>query len=112
MKARSYTCGVEAVLEAVGGRWKPLILWHLSTGSRRFGELRRLVDGISEKMLIQQLRDMQARGLVERRDFQQVPPHVAYSLTELGASLIEAMKPLCGWGERHMERIAKPRLSA
>jgi len=112
MKARHYTCGVEAVLDAVGGRWKPLILWQLSTGSRRFGELRRLVDGISEKMLIQQLRDMQARGLVERRDFRQVPPHVVYSLTALGASLIEALKPVCDWGTTHMRQIAKTRLSA
>ena len=107
MKRQAYGCGLEAALAVVGGKWKPIILWHLSPGRRRYGELRRLVTGISEKMLIQQLREMQADGIVARKDFQQVPPRVEYSLTPLGVSLSEVLRPLCDWGTKHMKRIEK-----
>jgi DNA-binding HxlR family transcriptional regulator len=106
MKRRAYGCGLEAALDVVGGKWKVLVLWHLASGPRRFGELRRLVAGISEKMLIQQLREMQADGVVARKDFQEVPPRVEYALTPFGVSLKESLKPLCDWGQRHMNRIA------
>jgi DNA-binding HxlR family transcriptional regulator len=105
MKQRVYGCGLEAALAVVGGKWKVLILWHLGPAPRRFGELRRLVAGISEKMLIQQLREMAADGIVARKDFQEIPPRVEYSLTPFGVSLTEALKPLCAWGTRHMRRI-------
>ena len=64
-----------------------------------------MIGGISEKMLIQQLREMEADGIVSRHDFQEVPPRVEYTLTDFGRSLVEALKPLCGWGTTHMERI-------
>jgi DNA-binding HxlR family transcriptional regulator len=105
MRTRSYGCGLEAALDVVGGKWKVLVLWHLSAGPRRFGELRRLVAGISEKMLIQQLREMACDGIVARKDFQEVPPRVEYALTDFGVSLREALRPLCEWGATHMERI-------
>jgi DNA-binding HxlR family transcriptional regulator len=105
MKKRTYYCGLEAALDVVGGKWKPLVLWHLASGTRRFGELRRLVEGISEKMLIQQLREMEADGIVARKVFHEVPPRVQYSLTEFGVSLGEALRPLCEWGGEHMSRI-------
>ena len=76
-------------------------------GPRRFGELRRLVTGISEKMLIQQLREMEADGIVARKDFREIPPRVEYSLTAFGVSLSEALRPLCDWGREHMSRIEK-----
>jgi DNA-binding HxlR family transcriptional regulator len=98
-------CGLEAALAVVGGKWKPIVLWRLADGARRFGELRRLVVGISEKMLIQQLREMEADRIVARKDFQVIPPHVEYSLTEFGISLAEALRPLCEWGREHMARI-------
>ena len=107
MKPQTYGCGLEAALAVVGGKWKPIVLWHLAEGPRRFGELRRLVTGISEKMLIQQLREMEADGIVDRKDFREIPPRVEYSLTEFGVSLGQALKPLCDWGREHMERIAR-----
>jgi len=107
---RVYGCGLEAALDVIGGRWKVLILWQSREGPRRFGELKRLVAGISEKMLIQQLRQMEADGIVRRRVYHEVPPKVEYSLTPFGASLQAALAPLCDWGERHMKRIgATPR---
>lgn len=98
-------CGLEAALAVIGGKWKALILWELATQPRRFGELRRRVSGISEKMLIQQLRDMEADGFVHREVFFEVPPRVEYSVTELGASLNAALAPLCAWGEEHKQEI-------
>jgi DNA-binding HxlR family transcriptional regulator len=100
------TCGLIPALEVIGGKWKALILWELHTGPRRFGELKRLVAGISEKMLIQALREMERDGIVRREVFHEIPPHVEYSATEFGASLNAALEPLCRWGEQHMERIA------
>ena len=82
MRRRPYGCGIEAALAVVGGKWKPIVLWHLSDDPRRFGELRRRVTGISEKMLIQQLREMEADGIVTRRDFRAIPPRVEYAQTE------------------------------
>lgn len=101
----TYDCGLSAALDVVGGKWKPLVLWGLAGGPRRFGELRRAIAGISEKMLIQQLRELEADGIVSRRDFGEVPPRVEYAITEFGGTLIEALKPLCGWGTTHMGRI-------
>src|SRR5690554_1550119 len=108
-EARPYSCGLDAAVDVIGGKWKPLILWELHAGVRRFGELRRALEGISEKVLIQQLREMEADGLVHREVYREVPPRVEYSLTELGESLNEALLPLGDWGERHMEIIAARR---
>ncbi len=104
-ETRAYHCGLEAALEVIGGKWKVLILWHLNPERRRFGELKRLVQGISEKMLIQQLRQMEMDGILHRQAFPEIPPRVEYSLTDFGVTLKEALTPLCQWGTRHMERI-------
>ena len=112
MQQRAYACGLEAALDVVGGKWKVLVLWHLSSGPRRFGELRRLVLGISEKMLIQSLREMERDGIVKRDDFREVPPRVEYSMTPFGVSLTEALTPLCEWGSRHMKRIGTMKAEA
>ncbi len=109
MKDGAYGCGLEAALDVIGGKWKVLVLWNLSAGPTRFGQLRRSVAGISEKMLIQQLREMEADGIVARQDFREVPPRVEYSLTPFGVSFIEALKPLCEWGSKHMGRIGATR---
>jgi DNA-binding HxlR family transcriptional regulator len=105
VRTQSYSCGLEAALDVVGGKWKVLILWQLGPQLRRFGELRRLVPGISEKMLIQQLREMEADGILSRKAYHEIPPRVEYSLTRFGVSLKEVLTPLCEWGATHMKRI-------
>jgi DNA-binding HxlR family transcriptional regulator len=111
MAGKRYGCGLEAALDVIGGKWKVLILWQSRGGPRRFGELKRLVPGITEKMLIQQLRQMEADGIVRRKVYHEVPPRVEYSLTAFGASLQDALVPLCDWGNRHVNRIAATRAS-
>ncbi|GAA4225212.1 DNA-binding HxlR family transcriptional regulator [Streptosporangium album] len=105
MKKRTYLCGLDAAVDVVGGKWKAMILWALHDRALRFGELRRSVSGISEKMLIQMLREMEVYGLVHREVYHQVPPKVEYSLTEFGHSLNTALIPLGLWGETHMQTI-------
>lgn len=101
-----YSCGLEAALQVIGGKWKVLILWALREEPRRFGELRRQIAGISEKMLIQHLKEMETDGIVTRRDYKEVPPRVDYALTSFGRSLFAALGPIADWGQKHMERIA------
>ncbi|MGP9018862.1 winged helix-turn-helix transcriptional regulator [Streptomyces sp. BR1] len=101
----TYSCGLDAAVDVVGGKWKPLILWALHAGTHRFGELRRQVDGVTEKVLIQQLRELEADGIVHREVYREVPPRVEYSLTAQGEALNTALGPLGEWGEAHMERI-------
>jgi DNA-binding HxlR family transcriptional regulator len=98
-------CGIGPAFEVIGGKWKALILWELHAQTRRFGELKRHVPGISEKMLIQQLREMEADGLIKRVVFHEVPPRVEYSATKLGTSLNVAMGPLADWGERYSKEV-------
>lgn len=105
VKKKTYSCGLEASLAIIGGKWKCLILWGLGQNARRFGELRRIVVGISEKMLIQELKEMELDGIVKRTDFHEVPPRVEYSLTRFGVELQEVLRPLCDWGTKHMRRI-------
>lgn len=105
MNQHMYSCGLTAALAVIGGKWKALILWEMNGGPRRFGELKRGVPGISEKMLIQALRELEADGVVHREVMHAVPPRVDYTVTAFGASLNEALESLCQWGEQHMERI-------
>lgn len=100
-----YSCGLDAAVSVVGGKWKPLILWHLHAAPKRHGVLRRSMAGISEKVLTQQLRELEAHGIVRREVFAEVPPRVEYSLTELGQSLNEALRALGDWGEEHADHI-------
>ncbi|WP_375382853.1 winged helix-turn-helix transcriptional regulator [uncultured Sphingomonas sp.] len=100
-------CGLDVSLAVVGGKWKPLILYHLQSGPRRFAEVKRLVGGISEKVLIQQLRELVAVGVLVRRDHQRVPPMVDYSLTPLGTTLVHALMPLCEWGTEHRRQVTE-----
>ena len=99
------TVFVQTTLKVLGGKWKILILWHLKDRTRRFNELKRLIPEITEKMLIQQLRELEKDGIVNRTSYSEVPPKVEYSFTDYGKSLEPALKSLCEWGEEHLERI-------
>ncbi|CAM3613054.1 winged helix-turn-helix transcriptional regulator [Isoptericola cucumis] len=100
-----YVCGIDAALDVVSGKWKGLILWELEAhGVRRFAELRRGLPGVSEKMLTQHLREMEADQLVVRTVYAEVPPRVEYTLTGHGRALNAALDPLGRWG---MERIRR-----
>lgn len=101
--AKHYHCPVELAIDVIGGKWKPVILAHLKQGVHRYGELRRLMPGISEKMLSQQLRELVADGLVRRDPQDTVPPTVEYRLTEHGAQLGPALQALYDWGLRRAE---------
>ena len=102
---RDVTCGLDVALAVIGGKWKPLILFHLASRPRRFGELRRLVHGISEKVLIQHLRELQSDGILRRTDHGEIPPRVDYTMTEFGLTLATALMPLCAWGEANRESV-------
>jgi DNA-binding HxlR family transcriptional regulator len=106
MTERNFQCGLEAVLAILGGKWKPLIVYHLASGPKRTGQLRRLVTNVSEKMLIQHLKELADDGVIRRIDFQTVPPHVEYELTDFGQSLAGVLAPLCEWGTRHTSEVA------
>jgi DNA-binding HxlR family transcriptional regulator len=107
MPKTSFTCGLDAALAVVGGKWKPLILFHLAPGKIRYASLRRQVGSVSDKMLSQQLRELEDDGVVERVDHQEIPPRVDYSLSPFGRSLAQALVPLCVWGTDHMNKIDK-----
>ena len=99
------SCGLGPALAVIGGKWKAVLLWEIHQQPRRFGELKRLIPGISEKMLIQHLREMETDGIISREIFHQVPPKVEYSITKFGASLDEALTPLANWGSKHAKRL-------
>jgi DNA-binding HxlR family transcriptional regulator len=105
MKNSAFTCGLDAALFVLGGKWKPLILFHLARGTRRYGELRRAIGKVSDKVLIQQLKELQADGIIDRVDFGEIPPKVEYSLTALGKTLGKALAPLCEWGTRNSRDV-------
>ncbi len=96
-------CSTRVILDHVMSKWGVLVLSALSDGTRRWGELRREVDGISEKMLASTLRTLADDGLVHRESFPTVPPHVEYSLTPLGRDLMDRMLPLMAWIAEHAD---------
>lgn len=99
-------CGLDVALRYIGGKWKPVLLFHLQFKPRRFGELKRLAEGISEKVLIQQLKDLTEDGIVSRHDYREVPPKVEYAITDFGKTLARALQPLCEWGNAHREYVS------
>lgn len=99
MENQMPTCPVETTLLLISNRWKVLIIRELLTGTKRFGELKKSIGHISQKVLTSNLRDMEANSLVKRDVFAEVPPHVEYSLTELGMSLKPILDAMYVWGE-------------
>ncbi len=105
MQPRPYSCGLDAAVDVIDGKWKVLIIWALAMQKRRFGELKRRLPGISEKVLAQHLREMESDEIVHREVYNETPARVEYSLTLHGISLKEALEPLCDWGNKHLERV-------
>ena len=100
----SNRCGLDVSIPYISGKWKPMLLYHLQSGRRRFGELRRLVFGISEKVLLQQLNELVEDELVRKLIHEQSIPKVEYEVTEFGLTLIDALRPLCDWGNANRDR--------
>ncbi len=95
---KTYNCPVEAALEVIGGKWKPLILWRIGNNVLRFSELQKALPGINTKMLTKQLRSLEKDGVILRKVYAEVPPHVEYQITDFGKTLIPILEALCDWG--------------
>lgn len=100
-----YTCGLDAAMAVVAGKWVPLILWELKEGPVRFNTLHRNLVGISQKMLTHHLKDLQCYGVVHRESYHEVPPRVEYSMTPAGYELLEALEPMADWAEKYIDAI-------
>ncbi len=98
-----FNCPVEATIELIGGKYKSVILWHLIEEKKRFSELKKLVPKATEKMLTQQLRDLEANGLIIRTVYPVVPPKVEYELSELGKTIIPVLDKMCSWGTEYLK---------
>lgn len=103
-------CPVEITLMLIGDKWKVLILRDLMNGTMRFGELRKSIGTVSQKVLTSQLRDMEANGLVERKVYAEVPPRVEYTLTQMGYSLKPILDAMWAWGENYKNEVAKSQM--
>ena len=105
----TFNCPVEATLSVIGGKWKAIILFYLSRRETiRFGEFKRFIPGITQKMLTQQLRELEQDGLIVRTVYPQVPPRVEYSISEYGQTLDPILSMMCSWGVEHMSRSDMP----
>ena len=100
----AHGCPVEATTSVIGGRWKGVILFHLVGGTKRFNQLRRLMPGVTQRMLTLQLRDLEANDVVHREVYAEVPPRVEYSLTEFGRTLEGIVLAMHEWGEAYVQR--------
>lgn len=104
MENKVFNCEKELTLNIIGGKWKMLILWHLGReGTKRFGELKSLMPGITQRMLVNQLRELEEDHIVHREVYPVVPPKVEYSLTELGESLMPILEAMYDWGKQYLD---------
>lgn len=101
-----YNCSMELTLDIIGGKWKPVIIWHLGKKTMRFNELKRALPNITQKMLTQQLRALEESRLINRVIYNQIPPKVEYSLTDYGKSLLPVLSDLCEWAIRYTNSIS------
>lgn len=103
----AFTCPMEATIHLIGGKYKAVILWHLMNATLRYSELHRKMPGATDKMLAQQLRELEADGLIHRTVYPVVPPKTEYSLTEFGQSLAPILDALCNWGRDYLENTGE-----
>lgn len=101
VQKKDYCYAVEAALDELGGKWKPLILYVLIEGKLRFSEIDKLLPSITQRMLTKQLRELEKDNLIHRKVYAEVPPKVEYSLTEKGDSVIPVLEAICEWGEKY-----------
>lgn len=101
----SYNCPVEATIDLIGGKYKAVILWHLMGKTLRYSELHRLVSRATDKMLAQQLREMENDGLIIRKVYPVVPPKTEYSLTDFGRTLVPILDAMCNWGADYLDEL-------
>jgi DNA-binding HxlR family transcriptional regulator len=102
-------CSVEAAIGLIDGKWKSIVLYHLLTGTLRFNEIRRHIPNVTQRMLTNQLRELEADGLIVRTVYAQVPPKVEYSLSPLGRSMESILMALKTWGDANIGRYGKPK---
>jgi DNA-binding HxlR family transcriptional regulator len=95
-----FYCPVDLTLSVIGGRWKALVFWNLRNGTKRYGEIKKTLVGINDKMLAQVLRDLEKNGVVNRKVYEVIPPKVEYSLTKEGKKLLPVMDLMSKWGEK------------
>jgi DNA-binding HxlR family transcriptional regulator len=95
-----YYCPVDLTLSVIGGRWKGLVFWNLRHGTLRFGEIKKILVGINDKMLTQVLRELEVSGVVNRKVYEVIPPKVEYSLTKEGKKLLPVMMQMEQWGQK------------
>ena len=100
-------CTITTTLRMMGGKWKSVILWHLINRTRRFSELKHLIPDITQKMLTQQLRELEEDGLIRRKVYAEVPPRVEYSLTAYGRTLIPVLNAMAQWGLEHEQNVMR-----
>ncbi|HEY2038829.1 MAG TPA: helix-turn-helix domain-containing protein [Edaphobacter sp.] len=105
-KKEASECPIDAMLSVIDGRWKGTILWRLSEGPMRTGELRRSIPGITERMLIRHLQELVRDGILIRHEENRVPPRVHYTISKYGMTLAPVLEVICGWGRRHLKRTA------
>jgi DNA-binding HxlR family transcriptional regulator len=102
-----FNCPVDATIQLIGEKYKAVILWHLIEDKKRFSELKRLIPKATEKMLTQQLRDLEGDGLIIRKVYPVVPPKVEYSLSALGRSIVPVLDSMCNWGTDYLSMFAE-----
>jgi len=98
---KEYDCALVLTIDLIGGKWKLIILWYLIGGAKRFGELKNSIPSITQKMLTEQLRELEERGIISRKVYAAVPPKVEYAMTDFGTSLIPLINGLCTWTEAY-----------
>ena len=104
MKSCEFTCPVEATIQLIGGKYKAVILWHLMSGTLRYSQLHKRMPKATDKMLTQQLRELERDGLIDRVVYPVVPPKTEYSLTDFGMSLTPILDEMCNWGKGYLEK--------